>query len=153
MDCNLTVVNSCHPDKSPIHNRSQTCILECLKAFPLHHQRKHGKKCLSEQLLRGGEPPDGDHHLASLGTGCPAKRLHGMLLVRGRCSVTLAKGHGGPGCSMTLKGRFLILCSPPPPKDKGQIKAGPQIPVDDTPFSQSRHIHCLTAKIRKAFPF
>lgn len=65
----------------------------------------------------------GDCYLASLGTGCPAKRLHDTLLMRGRCSVILAKSHGGPGRSMTPKGRFLTLCNPPPPKDKVQIKS------------------------------
>lgn len=120
MNCNLTAVNSGHSDKSPIHDTSQTCILEGSKAFPLYHQRKRGKECLSEQFLRGGGPPDGDRHL---GTGCPAKRLHSTLLMRGKVLGHPCQRPWRPGTFNDTERKIPDSLSPPhTPKEQSTDK-------------------------------
>lgn len=50
MDCNLRAVHSCHPDKSPLHNESQPCILKGSKAILPSNTKENVAKCVSVSI-------------------------------------------------------------------------------------------------------
>lgn len=86
---------------------------------------------------------------AGWATSCPARILR-MLLLRGAEMRPRQEGWDTEHHSKEVS--CLSISPAHPPNDKIKIKSKTQSPLEDAPFCLALDIHCLMAKIRKAFP-